>query len=219
MPDFKAPDGDQQQAAARITLGLLYAVEEESAVTQRRLASELGIAVGLVNAYLKRCVNKGLIKVQQVPRRRYAYFLTPKGFAEKSRLAASYLAYSFDFFRKARASCDTAMERAVAAGWERLILVGQSDLAEIAVVCALNHPLRIVAVVDGEAERGARFAGIPLAGAIADVAEPFDGALITTIADTQGAWDGATAALGADRVLVPNVLAQAISAERKSGAE
>ena len=47
MPDFKAPDGDQQQAAARITLGLLYAVEEESAVTQRRLASELGIAVGL----------------------------------------------------------------------------------------------------------------------------------------------------------------------------
>src|SRR5438105_15459112 len=85
-----------------IVLGVLDVVERDPSVTQRSVARELGIALGLANAYLKRCVRKGLIKVSQVPRRRYAYFLTPQGFAEKSRLTATYLAHSFSFFRRAR---------------------------------------------------------------------------------------------------------------------
>ena len=75
----------------RIMLNLLDVVEENSAITQRSLAAELGVALGLTNTYLKRCAKKGFIKVQQVPSNRYAYYLTPHGFAEKSRLTAEYL--------------------------------------------------------------------------------------------------------------------------------
>ncbi|MPY73445.1 MAG: winged helix-turn-helix transcriptional regulator [Alphaproteobacteria bacterium] len=211
---------DERQAAARITLGLLNAVDGDRAITQRRIAADLGIAVGLVNAYLKRCVNKGLIKVQQVPKRRYAYYLTPKGFAEKSRLTASYLFYSFDFFRQARASCEEALGVAAARGWKSLILIGRSDMAEIALVCALHHPLRIVALVDEGADGGEEtFASLPLVSKIGAVAEPFDGALITDIAGAQAAHDAAMAELGAARVLVPNILVQAIAAPKKSGGE
>ena len=76
---------------ARIVLGLLESVERDGAQSQRKLASDLGIALGLVNAYLKRCVKKGLVKIGQAPPRRYAYYLTPHGFAEKSRLTVEYL--------------------------------------------------------------------------------------------------------------------------------
>jgi DNA-binding MarR family transcriptional regulator len=211
---------EQQQAAARITLGLLNAVDGDRAVTQRRIAADLGIAVGLVNAYLKRCVNKGLIKVQQVPRRRYAYYLTPKGFAEKSRLTASYLLYSFDFFRQARASCEEALGVAAARGWKSLILVGRSDMAEIALVCALHHPLRVVALVDVGADGGeGTFASLPLVSKFGAVAESFDGALITDIVAVQTAYDAAVAELGAARVLVPALLAQAFAAPEKSGGD
>ena len=55
----------------RIVLRLLESVERESAQSQRRLAAELGIAIGLVNAYLKRCVKKGLVKMSEAPARRY----------------------------------------------------------------------------------------------------------------------------------------------------
>ena len=82
----------------QIVLGLLEAVERESAQSQRRLAAELGIALGLVNIYLKRCVNKGLLKMAQAPARRYAYYLTPQGFAEKARLTLEYMSYSFELF-------------------------------------------------------------------------------------------------------------------------
>src|ERR1700743_1280810 len=90
---------------ARIVIGLLESVERDGAKSQRRLAAELGIALGLVNAYLKRCIKKGLVKVSEVPRRRYAYYLTPQGFAEKSRLTIESLTSSFSFFRQARADC------------------------------------------------------------------------------------------------------------------
>ena len=97
----------------RIVLGLLESLGRESAQSQRRLAAELGIAVGLVNIYLKRCVKKGLLKMSDAPARRYAYYLTPQGFSEKARLTLEYLSFSFDLFRRAKADCRSVF---VAAG-------------------------------------------------------------------------------------------------------
>src|SRR6202047_1963447 len=96
----------------RIMLGLLESVQRGDAHSQRRLAAELGIALGLVNAYLKRCIKKGLVKVSEAPARRYAYYLTPHGFAEKSRLTVEYLSWSFSFFRRAREDCATVLRAA-----------------------------------------------------------------------------------------------------------
>src|ERR1043165_7627466 len=93
----------------RILLGLLESVERDGAQSQRKLASELGIALGLVNAYMKRCVKKGLLKIGQAPARRYASYLTPHGFAEKSRLTVEYLSISFSFFRRAREDCSAVL--------------------------------------------------------------------------------------------------------------
>ena len=66
---------------AKITLGLLNVVHDNSATSQRSMAGDLGIALGLANAYLKRCVKKGLIKISQAPANSYAYYMTHKGFA------------------------------------------------------------------------------------------------------------------------------------------
>src|SRR5450631_1552020 len=104
-----AQDEDNQ----RIMLGLLQSVERDGGQSQRRLAAELGIALGLVNAYLKRCIKKGLVKVGEAPARRYAYYLTPQGFAEKSRLTVDYLSSSFSFFRRARSDCSELMAEIV----------------------------------------------------------------------------------------------------------
>jgi DNA-binding MarR family transcriptional regulator len=128
---------------AEIVLRLLDVVERDSAVTQRSAARELGIALGLANAYLKRCVRKGLIKVSQAPTRRYAYYLTPKGFSEKSRLTAEYLSHSFSFFRKARKQCADLFSALAAAGQHRVLLIGGGDLAEIAQLVAREYPGRI----------------------------------------------------------------------------
>ena len=38
-----------------IVLSVLTSIERDCAITQRKLARELGIALGLTNAYLRRC--------------------------------------------------------------------------------------------------------------------------------------------------------------------
>src|ERR1700730_1091764 len=96
---------DTEHESERIVLGLLNSVEHDGDRSQRRIAAELGIALGLVNAYLKRCVKKGLVKVHDAPARRYAYYLTPQGFTGKSRLTVQYLSHSFSFFRLAKGDC------------------------------------------------------------------------------------------------------------------
>src|SRR6202167_4952425 len=109
---------------AKIVLGLLESVERDGAQSQRMLASDLGIALGLVNAYLKRCIKKGLVKVGQAPARRYAYYLTPHGFTKKSRLTIEFMSYWFTLFRRAKIDCMAALEAARARGYVRIALVG-----------------------------------------------------------------------------------------------
>src|SRR5580765_1142755 len=132
----RAVSGDREEEE-RIVLNLLNSVDD-GAQSQRRIAEELGIALGLVNAYLKRCVKKGLVKVPDAPARRYDYYLTPQGFTEKSRLTVQYLSDSFSFFRLAKADCAIVLEAAKAAGFSRLVLAGKSDLAEIAILCTVE---------------------------------------------------------------------------------
>jgi DNA-binding MarR family transcriptional regulator len=194
-----------------IMLGLLDAVERDPAVTQRSVARELGIALGLANAYLKRCVRKGLIKVSTTPARRYAYYLTPQGFSEKSQLTARYLANSFSFFRRARAQCAELFAVAAARGQKRLALLGEGDLAEIARLVAREHPVEIVGILPLPAD-GPRFG---LDGAA------IDAVMITALSDARAAYDAALAAFGAERVHVPPLLrvhAAAIAAARNGAA-
>jgi DNA-binding MarR family transcriptional regulator len=200
---------------ARIVLGLLESVERDGAQSQRKLASDLGIALGLVNAYLKRCVKKGLLKIGQAPARRYAYYLTPHGFAEKSRLTVEYLSSSFSFFRRAREDCSSALEAANARGWNRIALIGLSDLAEIATICALEKSVTIAAVVDAKAKRD-RFVGAPVVASLDAVPGGFDALLITDLESTRDTVKAALTALEAERIFVPALLRLRLDRARES---
>ena len=189
----------------RIVLGLLSSVETDGARSQRHIAAELGIALGLVNAYLKRCVKKGLVKVSDAPARRYAYYLTPQGFAEKSRLTVQYLSDSFSFFRLAKSDCARVLDQAKAKGFSRVVLAGQSDLAEVAILCAVEAGVAIVAVVDPFSEV-ARFVGVDVRKSYDEVKEGFDAVIVTDVANASASYDAAAAVCGAERVLAPGLL-------------
>jgi DNA-binding MarR family transcriptional regulator len=202
MPTSGAPSDVEK---TRILLGLLESVERDGGQSQRRLASELGIALGLVNAYLKRCVTKGLVKVQEVPARRFGYFLTPQGFAEKSRLTVEYLSYSFSFFREAKADCADLLADAQARGLTRLVAAGKSDLAEIAGICAMDTGAQIVAVVDAAANVE-RFIGLPVVNSFDAVRDSVDAVIVTDLLTPHETSETALAHFGFDRVLIPRLL-------------
>jgi DNA-binding MarR family transcriptional regulator len=140
-------------AEEQIIRRLLMAIEDDAGVSQRRLSSDIGIAVGSVNWYLKRCLGKGLIKLQHAPVRRYLYYLTPQGFEEKSRLTATFLQRSFELYRLGRQECSEFFRNCATKGKVNLFLAGDGDLAEIACLSGLGTSIQILAVVDGSTER------------------------------------------------------------------
>lgn len=185
-------------------LELLDAVGKQSNVSQRHLASNMGIALGLANSYLKRCIRKGFIKISEAPANRYLYYLTPKGFAEKSRLTAKYLSSSFAFYRRAGESCLDVFRRCEARGWRRILLYGMSDLAEIALLRAAESRVEIVGILDPHTERR-RFAGVPVWRSLGQ-AEPYDGCVLTELNSPLRSYGQLLQQVERERVLVPDIL-------------
>ena len=189
---------------SEIVLELLNVVHENSDLTQRSMARELGIALGMANTYLKRCVRKGYIKVRQIPSNRYSYYLTPKGFKEKSRLTAEYLSSSFTFFRRAKDQCLESLGYAKVRGWHRVALVGVGDLAEIFALCAIEHSVDLVGILDSKTEK-TMFTGLNIAPTIADL-EPLDALIITDAVNPQETFDNLLESFPSDRILTLPVL-------------
>tara|TARA_B100001142_G_scaffold309010_1_gene341084 strand:+ start:175 stop:900 length:726 start_codon:yes stop_codon:yes gene_type:complete len=185
---------------AKITLGLLNMVQGNSAMSQRSMAGDLGIALGLANSYLKRCVKKGLIKVSQAPANRYVYYLTPNGFAEKSRLTAEFLSESFNLFRRARFESAELFSRCQSQKWLRIALYGTGDLAEIMVLSAKDYPIEVVYIIDNDSKEK-EFANIPIINQMPDSKE-IDAIVICSINGSQAAYDNACRKLSPEKVLV-----------------
>ena len=74
---------------------LLKLLAEEPQISQRDLASRLGISVGKANYCMSALVEKGLVKINNFRRANnklaYAYLLTPSGIEEKASVAVSFL--------------------------------------------------------------------------------------------------------------------------------
>lgn len=189
----------------RIVLGILESVERNGAQSQRLIAAELGIALGLVNAYLKRCIKKGLVKVGNAPAKRYFYYLTPLGFSEKSRLTIEYLTYSLGFFRRARADCAEVLQEVAAKGFRRVVLAGKSDLAEIAAICALETDIKIVAVIDQQAQSSG-FLGLPLHSSLAEIKDDYDAAIVTDLRSPHETRQQLLTDIAAERIFAPGLL-------------
>lgn len=195
-------DRDREDA---LTLEILDVIERQKDVSQRHLARHLGVALGLTNSYLKRCIRKGLVKVSQAPANRYLYYLTPQGFAEKSRLTAQYLSISLSFYRKAGESCLRVFDECARKGWRRLLLCGVSDLAEIATLRAMERDIDVIGYLDSTGELK-KYLNRPV-WQTHDATAPHDACLLTELQSPQARYQELRKLMAEDLILVPDVLA------------
>ena len=130
---------------------LLSEISGEEQLSQRELAKRLGIALGLVNSYLKNLVAKGFVRVNSFPKNRYAYLLTPKGFAEKSRLAYQHLSYFSGLYTVARQDYLKLFRALSAEGVKGVAFCGIDEVAEIAYLSLKEVGMELELAMDQEA--------------------------------------------------------------------
>jgi DNA-binding MarR family transcriptional regulator len=200
-------DGQNRSQIVESTLDLLDTVASDDTLSQRGIAERIGMALGLTNAVLKRCVKKGLLKIKQAPARRYAYYLTPQGFSEKSRLTAEFLSTSLTFYRRARQEYSDIIRYCETREWNRVVFIGASDLAEIASLVAIESNVTVVGVVDPK-KNAPFYNGLPVFRSLADIpaADQPAAAVLSDIDDPQGSFEELMTVLPAARVLTPRLL-------------
>lgn len=125
-------------------LTLLEQVERDPDVNQSALASQLGVAVGTVNWHLKRLIAKGYVKVQRAERKKLRYIITPEGIALRARLTVDYIERSFDLYHKTRQRVKDQLARARAAGYNRVRIRGDGDVADICRLSCLEQGFAVV---------------------------------------------------------------------------
>jgi DNA-binding MarR family transcriptional regulator len=198
---------DRETRDSAIIRDLLERIDETPEVNQRSLSQDLGIALGMTNAYLKRCVKKGWVKLGQVPARRYRYYLTPRGFAEKSRLTAEYFSDSLVFFRRARESFDHLYDDLESQDVGTIVLCGADEMTEIGVLCAHDRSLDVIGILRndgaGDAVRG-------IAAIDRDDLPTADIYVIATSRGTQEIHQTLCETVGQARVRYPEVLGKVI---------
>lgn len=125
-------------------LTLLEQIESDPDVTQASLATQLGVAVGTVNWHLKRLISKGYVKVKRAERKKLRYIITPEGLALRARLTVDYIERSFDLYRKTRERVRAHLDEVKKAGFSRVRLVGEGDVADICRLSCLEQGIEIV---------------------------------------------------------------------------
>lgn len=178
------------------TLRILEKVGDEHGPSQRDLARDLNISLGLVNSFIKRLAHKGYVKAMTIPPSRIRYTITAKGMVEKSRLTYRYIQFSYQYYRQARQKLQKLFKALETSGVRRVAFYGATDLAEIASLSLQETSIELVAVADGR-KQGEKMLGRVVIG---------DRALAEVSCDRIIVTDDAQRTLISDRLAAAGIL-------------
>jgi DNA-binding MarR family transcriptional regulator len=179
---------------AEHTRKILDKIESGHPVSQRTLAKELGIALGLTNLLVRRIVSKGWVKITSVKPNRISYLITPAGVAEKQRITRAYFSNTVRLYTETRerirerlhalsTEWPAPVHRNGGAAEKRIVFYGAGEVAEIGYISLQGTDLRLVGIVD-DVKRGSFF-GLPVSapeqlGAMRINDESFDFVVVMT---------------------------------------
>jgi len=162
------------------SLQILEEIDNTHSTSQRYLARKLNISLGLANSFIKRLAKKGYVKITTIPRKRVKYILTPKGFAEKSRLTYEFIQYSFSLYKEALKKLKDLLNNLEKKKVKKVVFYGVSDLAEIASISLKAMDIELVGVVD-DSKKGRQFLDFTIRTTAELRGLEFDRIIITTL--------------------------------------
>jgi DNA-binding MarR family transcriptional regulator len=110
---------------------ILDEIAHDPLVTQTSLSARLDIAVGSVNWYIKRLINRGWIKVSHLNRTRLQYDLTPDGMAVFTQRAMQYAKDSLRVYKAFRQKAQAITAQLKTENISQVYLDGNDEIMDI----------------------------------------------------------------------------------------
>ena len=117
--------------------------ESDPDITQKSLATQIGVAVGTVNWHIQRLVEKGYVKAKRAQRKKLRYIITPEGIAFRAKLTVNYIENSMKLYRKTRQRVIDLLAYVRDGGFDSVQIKGDGDIAEICRLTCLEQGIKV----------------------------------------------------------------------------
>jgi DNA-binding MarR family transcriptional regulator len=184
-------------------LQFLEEIQQNPRVSQRELSNKFGIALGVTNACIKRMARRGLIRLKGFPPRRIAYYLTPKGFAEKAKLTLHFFSYNIQHYAEMKKVISRRLVEMQEDGIRRIAFYGVSDEMEITYITLHGSEMKLVGIIDeNEMEKGTKLFGHKVMGLKEVKNLKLDAILVTSMREQARSIETLTKQAGLDSIRV-----------------
>lgn len=139
---------------------LIELLGRKPTASQRSLASEVRISLGMVNLFLRKLAKKGLVTIQKVNQRDLEYILTADGLKARAGYNLRHLESNLNYFIRAKQMVTNKICELREQGYTRLYLLAKGEWSEIGFIAAANLELNFAGFVGTIA--GSRFLGQPV---------------------------------------------------------
>lgn len=132
---------------------ILDMVEKNPKITQREIATHLGVAVSMVNDHLEVFEKKGLIKRKKYSTKTVEYFVTKKGTERRKVLNIGYLNATKELYFQAKDTFEKFLAQVKEKGFTNILLYGAGEVAEMilhAIMTSKTNEVNVLAVIDDD---------------------------------------------------------------------
>lgn len=148
------PEGDfLRPTTQNRMLAILEALEDNAAVSQSRLGECTGLSVAMINSYLKKMCDQGLVERRPINAKSYSYLITEEGHSMRRRYLGDYCAEIVRSYTTIKKHVHAKLNRLALEGKKRLVLWGASETCEIVLSALRNTSLTVLALVDSDTDK------------------------------------------------------------------
>ena len=107
---------------------ILDQIAGNPAISQRALARDTGISLGLTNLTLKKFLKTGYVQVTRLDKRKLEYLLTPKGFLAMTQRTYRYVSRTITEYQRLKGQLVCLLQGLQQQGYESFLIHGDGEI-------------------------------------------------------------------------------------------
>ncbi|MFH1414732.1 MAG: winged helix-turn-helix transcriptional regulator [Elusimicrobiota bacterium] len=110
---------------------VIESIHRNSNGSQRDIAHDVGVSLGLTNILINRLIKEGYIKVSRLDARKVKYIITPSGLKEKARKSYRFMKRSLSVINELKGRIVDYMLKKYEEGCRKFVIIGKGELSDI----------------------------------------------------------------------------------------
>ena len=128
-------------------LKVIDSISRNSKSSQRDIAQDVDLSLGLTNILINRLIKKGYLKASRLNAKKVRYIITPKGLKEKAKKSINFMKRSFSVISDLKELISHFAIKQYKAGRRKFVILGEGELSDITELVLRALDLKDVSIV------------------------------------------------------------------------